>query len=120
MAKSYCMMCGNERKGIPIQEDRVIGAVRWFKRNVTKDEKGNRLVVCKDCYAEYKKKRGAYESRQRLYLALGAAFFLISVVVSPHPATVLIASAVLAGVCLLSLLSYIPKIALERPITINK
>jgi VIT1/CCC1 family predicted Fe2+/Mn2+ transporter len=113
MAKSYCIMCGNERKGISVAEDRVLGAVRWFKRNVTKDEKGNRLVVCKDCYAEYSKRRRAYESRQMLYLALGVAFFAISVAVSPSPVTVLIATAVLAGVYLLSLLSYTPKIAIE-------
>lgn len=114
MANSYCMMCGKERKGIAVKEDSVLAALRWFKRNVTKDEKGNRLVVCRDCYPEYRKRRGSYESRQRLYLSLGIIFVVVSLVLSPRALTVLVSLLVLAVVYLFSLMSYIPKIDLEK------
>ncbi len=114
MARSYCIMCGKERDGIQVEEDHVLGAVRWFKRNVTKDEKGNRIVVCRDCYPEYKKRRARYESRQRVYLALGVAFVIISLLVSPRAVTVLVSFAVLAVMYLFSLMSYIPKIGIEK------
>lgn len=112
MPRSYCIMCGKERKGIAVREDHVLAAVRWFKRNVTKDEKGNSIVVCRDCYPEYKKRRGAYESRQRLYLALGAVFLVVSLILSPQAMTVLVSLVVLAVLYLFSLMSYTPRISI--------
>jgi len=106
-------MCGKERNGIEIKEDHVLAAVRWFKRNVTKDEKGNRIVVCRDCYPAYRKSRGAYESRQRLYLALGVVFLIVSLLLSPGAVTVLVSLLVLAVLYLFSLMSYTPKIGIE-------
>jgi len=120
MANSYCMMCGKEKKGIAVREDHVLGALRWFKRNVTRDEKGNRIVVCRDCYSEYKKRRGTYESRQKLYLALGVMFVVVSLLLSPKPLTVLVSALVLAMVYLFSLMSYVPKIGVQGGITTNK
>ena len=120
MAKSYCMMCGKERKGIEVQDDYVLGALRWFKRNVTKDEQGNRIVVCRDCYSDYKKRRGTYESRQRLYLALGVLFVIISLIISLRALTVLVSLLVLAVMYLFSLMSYVPKIRLGSGSTTNK
>ncbi|EQD59708.1 hypothetical protein B1B_08080, partial [mine drainage metagenome] len=45
-----------EKTGHRRQRDYVIGAIRWFKKNVTKNEKGHALVVCKACYPAYKKR----------------------------------------------------------------
>src|SRR5271157_3202259 len=101
MPSSYCIMCGKETEGIEVQNDYVLSALRWFKRNVTKDEKKNRIVVCKACYLDYKKK---------LYLALGIVFLITFVVLSPKAETVLISLVVLAVLYLFSLFSYIPKI----------
>jgi cytochrome b subunit of formate dehydrogenase len=114
-------MCGKERDGIEVQDDFVLGAVRWFKRNVTKDEKKNRIVVCRDCYPQYKKRRGAYNFRQKLYLALGVAFLLISLVMSPRATTIVVSLLVLAMLYLFSLMSYTPRIAEPKGgIAINK
>lgn len=111
MPKSYCIMCGKERAGIPVRGDYVLGAVRWVKRNVTKDEQGNRIVVCRECYPEYRKRRGSFESRQRLYLALGVVFTAASLVMSPRATTLLVSLLVLAMLFLFSLMSYTPKIS---------
>ena len=67
MSKSYCIVCGKEKKGIEIEYDIVIKGIRWFKRNVTKNEKNNVLVVCSSCYSLYKKSRDKFELRERLY-----------------------------------------------------
>lgn len=74
MKENRCIICGEKKSGLPVKEDFVIGAIRWFKRNVTKNEKGYRLVVCKDCYKEYHKSRAVFERRQIAYLALGVIF----------------------------------------------
>ncbi|MDE1856607.1 MAG: hypothetical protein KGH98_00820 [Candidatus Micrarchaeota archaeon] len=74
MNENRCIICGEKRNGLPVKEDFVIGAIRWFKRNVTRNERGYRLVVCKDCYKEYHKSRAVFERRQMAYIALGVIF----------------------------------------------
>ncbi|MGA3020779.1 MAG: hypothetical protein ABSD68_02420 [Candidatus Micrarchaeales archaeon] len=114
MKKIYCIVCGKEKKGIEVEEDAILGSVRWFKRNVTKNEKGNKLVVCKDCYAEYKKDRKKYESRQRVYMILGAIFVMISMVLSPSVMTLVISLVIFAMLYFFSLLSYMPRINIKK------
>jgi hypothetical protein len=114
LKKSYCIVCGKEKKGIKVEEDAVLGSIRWFKRNVTKNEKGNVLVVCKECYANYKKDRKRYESRQRTYIALGVVFVLMSMFLSPNIMTLLISLVILVILYFLSLLSYMPKINIKK------
>jgi len=114
MGKSYCVVCGNERNGIAVQNDYVIESIRWFKKRFMKVEKGNMLVVCKDCYPEYKKRRRAYESRQKTYLALGILFVVFFFIASPKAITILISLFVLALLYFFSLLSYMPKIDIKE------
>ena len=83
MSKTYCIVCGKEKKGIPVQDDVVLGFIRWFKRTVTKNEKGNLLVVCKEDYLAYKAARKRYEGRQKVYLVLGVLFVLLTVAIYP-------------------------------------
>ncbi|MEM0086893.1 MAG: hypothetical protein QW774_03510 [Candidatus Micrarchaeaceae archaeon] len=111
--KSYCIICGKEKQGIPIEEDFVIESIRWFKRNVTKNEQHNRLVVCRECYPKYAKQRKSFESRRTLYIALGIAFIILSVLISPRATTIAIAVAVAVFLYLLSFLSYMPKLDIE-------
>ena len=108
MRHSYCIICGNMKNGIAVREDYVIGAIRAFKRNVTKNEQGNRLVVCRGCYPEYKKKRDRFGSRQAIYIALGVLFAVFTMVISFSVGALVIAVAVIAVLYLFSLFSYIP------------
>ncbi len=118
MQKSYCIICGKERDGIEIKEDHVIEAIRWIKTNITKNEKNNRLVVCKECYPKYVKARKKYESRRITYLVLGILFAAMSLIVSPRLETLAMAIVVVVLLYALSYLSYMP--ALKIPETSRK
>ena len=111
--KSYCIICGAEKKGLDVQDDWVLGLIRWFKRNVTRNENGNRLVVCRECYPKYEASRSKFESRQKLYVALGAIFAALSLVLSPSLTSMLFAALVLLIMLALSLLSYTPRIGIK-------
>lgn len=104
------MICGREKKGIGVNEDFVILAIKWFKKNVTRNAEGNRLVVCREDYPKYVESRKRFESRQRTYLALGMAFAVLSMLVHPAVTTLAIVLAVVLLMYALSLLSYTPKI----------
>ena len=111
---SYCIMCGNRRDGLPVVNDHVIEAIRLFKRKVTRNERGSRLVVCRACYPEYKKRRDKYTSRQVLYIGLGVMFMVLSLIIAPSVPTFLIALAVLLVMYVFSLLNYTPAIEVPR------
>ncbi len=113
MQKSYCIICGNERDGIEIKGDNAIKTIRWFKRNVTRNEKDNRLVVCRECYPKYEKARKKYESRRITYAALGVLFAALSLIISPRPATLVIAVLVVAFLYALSYLTYMPALSIR-------
>lgn len=105
----YCIMCGNKKPGIEVKSDRVISTMRWFKRNVTKNEQGHKLVVCKACYSGYKKGYDRFRSRQKLYLALGILFAIFGLLSFSLGALVMSLLFVLV-MYLLSFLSYMPKL----------
>ncbi len=109
---TYCIICGERRPGVPIRDDRVLNAMRWFKRNVTRDERGNSLVVCRDDYSAYMKKRGRYTSRQALYIAVGVIFAALGLLVRFSLSTFAISIAVLAALYLLSLINYTPALSI--------
>ncbi len=111
---SYCIMCGKRRDGLPVANDHIIDAIRLFKRNVTKNEKGSRLVVCRACYAKYRKRRDKYTSRQIMYVALGVIFMILSLFMAPSISTFLIAAVVLLIMYLMSLLNYTPALEIPR------
>ncbi len=115
MKESRCIMCGNPRQGLEVRPDYMIDTIRWFKRNVTKSEKGYGLVVCRDCFARYDKLRRSYQRRQAMYVALGIIFALALVAVAgPRLLSALVYGLlIIAFMYLLAQLSYMP--ALRMP-----
>jgi hypothetical protein len=111
--KSYCIICGQEKDGIEIENDYVISTIRWFKRNITKNEKDNKIVVCKECYPKYKVLRKRFENRQKIYITLGILFIIFGMIISPRVGTLIVTVIVAIFLYLLSLLSYTPKIKLD-------
>lgn len=107
-------MCGNERPGLPVKEDRTLGALRWFKRNITKNPKNYKLVVCKECYLNYRKKRNSYERKQIIYLVIGI-LFLVALTLSTRGnlGAIGFGIIIMLFLLLLSQLSYVP--AVEMP-----
>ncbi len=82
MKESRCIICGEKKNGLAVRNDYVIESVRWFKKNVTKNEKNYRLVVCKDCFLKYKKARDSYQRKELMYTTLGAVFAVLLVFIS--------------------------------------
>jgi len=111
---TYCIMCAKKKDGIEVKEDHVLGALRWVKRNITKDEKRNRLVVCKECYLDYKKRRSKYTGRQILYLVLGFLFVILGIAISPSLQTIGLAMLLLVILYLISLLNYTPSLSIKE------
>ncbi len=115
MAGSYCIMCGKEKKGIAVREDSVLGALRWFKRNVTKSEKNYRLVVCKECFLKYRKARDSYQRKEIMYTMIGAVFTALLLAVSDFSLAAFgVGIAITACMYLLSQLSYMPSVQMPE------
>ncbi len=112
--KSYCLMCAKERDGIPIKEDNVIKAIRLIKRHVFKSEKRNRIVICRECYEGYKKHRKKYVRRQAMYVALGVMFLIMLMLINLSAYSALFGIGMVILLYLLSLLNYMPELALPR------
>lgn len=93
----------------------MINSIRWFKRNVTRNEKNNRLVVCRECYPKYAAARRKFESRERLYLALGVVFAALNMIVARSSlASLLVSAAVILLMLALAFLSYVPRISIKK------
>ena len=113
--ESRCIICGLEKDGLEVKEDYIIKSIRWFKRNITRNEKGYRLVVCKDCYPKYAKLRESYMRKQVTYIIIGVLFAAVLIAFSGGR----LLSAILYGIIiivfmyLLAQLSYMP--ALKIP-----
>ncbi|MDE1873662.1 MAG: hypothetical protein KGI04_00895 [Candidatus Micrarchaeota archaeon] len=114
MPKTVCIICGKEKRGIDVADDLVLDSIRWFKQNVTHNERGNRLVVCRECYPKYAASRKKFESRQRLYLGLGIVFALLNVTLSRTLASVGISLLILLLFICFSLMSYSPRINIKK------
>jgi hypothetical protein len=115
--KSYCLVCGKEKDGIPIKEDYVVGMMRWFNRKVMRRGGNNKVVICRECYPKYSKFRGKFVLRQRAYLILGILFIALGAV---WVALMKNASALIMGILftillyVLSLLNYVPDIEINK------
>lgn len=114
MQKSYCIICGKEKKGIAVENDFVLDTIRWFKKNVTKSGKNNKLVVCKEDYKTYALSRRKFESRQKLYVIFGVLFVILSLLVSRSASTLPIAILIMLLLYLFSFLSYMPRISIKK------
>ncbi|MCL4387559.1 hypothetical protein M1567_00175 [Candidatus Marsarchaeota archaeon] len=106
--ETRCIICGKELNGLEVKEDNVIRAMRWFKRNVTHNEKNYRLVVCKDCYVKYKKARDSYNSKTVSYLAIGVIFAALLIITGRSLGALAAGIAIIILMYALSLLSYMP------------
>ncbi len=112
--ETRCIICGKELNGLEVKEDYVINAMRWFKRNVTHNEKNYRLVVCKDCYVKYKKARDSYNSKTVSYLAIGVIFAALLIITGRSIGAVAAGAAIIILMYCLSLLSYMPGLKAEK------
>ncbi len=106
--ETRCIICGKELNGLEVKEDYVIKSMRWFKHNVTHNEKNYRLVVCKDCYVKYKKARDSYNSKTVSYLAIGVIFAALLIITGRSLGAVAAGIAIIILMFALSLLSYMP------------
>ena len=112
--KIVCIICGKEKSGIPVKEDMVLDVIKWFKRNVTRNAQDNVLVVCKEDWLQYNKARKKFTSRMTLYIVLGVIFVIIGNVVAFSLYTLVTTLGVLLLFYLLSLLSYMPALDLDK------
>ncbi len=113
--KKACIMCGKEKEGLNVKEDHVIAAMRWVKRNITKNPKNYHMVVCKDDFVAYKKKRDSFERKRAAYVIIGVLFMLLLLAFANGRflGALVYGGGVIIFMYLLSLLSYMP--ALNMP-----
>ncbi|MGC8710347.1 MAG: hypothetical protein ACP5RF_01930 [Candidatus Micrarchaeia archaeon] len=108
--EGYCIICGKKKYGTEVEEGNVIKIIRWLKKNVTKNEKGNRLVVCSECYPKYTKYRSRFEKRLALYLILGILFLAFGLLLSFKLDTFILGLFVILLMYFFALLNYMPKL----------
>ncbi len=109
-----CIICGEPKQGLPVQNDWVIESIRWIKKNITKNEKNYQLVVCKECYPKYKKMYSSYKNKQAFYIVLGIIFTALLFFASRYNIFSLISGLILLlFLYLLSLLSYMPALKVK-------
>ncbi len=106
-------MCRANKDGLPVRIDWTITTVRWFAKKFFKVKKMHRLVVCKDCYLDYKKARKRYIKRRNTYVILGVLFAATLIIASSRSLIGMLYAAcagivVIIGLYALSLLSYVP------------
>jgi hypothetical protein len=108
--KKGCMICGKEKDGTDVEVDTVIRAMRWFKTNVTRNAKGYRIVVCRECMPEYRKLRGKFVRRRAMYVGLGVVFTITIAAVSGgrYLGVIVYGVGITFFLYLLSLISYVP------------
>ncbi|MEM3841303.1 MAG: hypothetical protein QXN59_01240 [Candidatus Micrarchaeaceae archaeon] len=112
--ESTCIMCGKKTEGLAVREDYIIATIRWFKRNVTHNEKGNRLVVCKEDFRKYYKQRRSFERKRGTYIGLGVVFAVVLFLLSGFNLySILYGIGIIVFLYLLSLISYVPGVDAE-------
>jgi hypothetical protein len=110
--ESRCIMCGNKREGLEVIPDYMIGIIRWFKHLAGK-EKNYRLVVCRDCFENYRKIRQRYHRRQIECLAIGVVFAAVLIAFNPVRGTIY-GIAIVAFMYLLSQLNWMPALRMPK------
>ena len=123
MDEPRCIICGKEKDGVEIKDDNVIKFIRLFNRKVLKKQNHYKLVVCKECYINYKKARNKFVRRQITYIALGVIFAaMIFISSAGNPISLLAGAGIIIFLYLLSLLSYMPELKIndKEKIRVNK
>ena len=109
-----CIICGNNKNGISVQNDYIIDLIRWIKKNITKNEKKYKLVVCQDCYMKYKKMYNSFKRKKTFYVILGVIFTFLLFLASRFNVYSLISGFILIiFLYLLSLLTYMPRLKIQ-------
>jgi hypothetical protein len=110
-----CIICGEEKEGLPVKEDYIITAIRWVNRNIFHKYRNYHLVVCKECYLKYHKQREKYVHKQIAYVAIGVLFTLALLYSSRgNPVSLLYGIAVIIFMYALSLVSYAPSLNIKK------
>ena len=114
--KKVCIMCGKEKEGLNVKEDHVIAAMRWVKHNITKNPKNYHMVVCKDDFVAYKKKRDSFERKRAAYVIIGVLFTLLLLAFANGRflGAIFYGVGVIVFMYLLSLLSYMPAVDMPQ------
>ena len=123
MDEPRCIICGKEKDGLEIKEDYVIEFIRMFNRKVLKKNNHYKLVVCKECYINYKKMRNKFVRRQITYITIGIIFAaMIFISSAGNPFSLLAGAGIIIFLYLLSLLSYMPELKIKdkEKIRVNK
>jgi hypothetical protein len=112
-----CIICGERREGLRVRQDYQIGLIRWFKRNLLRNEKGYGLVVCKECYPKWKKSKDSYNRKQGTYIAIGVLFgiFLAAFSGGNILPAILYGAAVVVFMYALAQISYMPDLIMPKP-----
>ena len=114
-SESRCIICGEEKNGLEVEEDFVIRAIRYFKKNVTRNAKNYHLVVCKEDYMKFSKARDSYVKKQILYVVLGAVFAALLILYTwPNLGAIIYGLAIVILMYAISLLTYIPAVRLPK------
>jgi hypothetical protein len=115
MAKTVCIICGKEKNGLPVKDDYVIRALRWIKTYVTKNSKNYNLVVCKEDFLAYKKKRDSFERKLIIYGAIGIIFTIAIFIGSAgRPSAILVGLVITLGLLALAHVNYMPAVVMPK------
>jgi len=111
MRKNVCIICSEEKNGLEVKDDWVMDTLRWIKRRFTKNVRNYRLVVCKECFLNYKKKRERYERNQLLYIILGVLFMVtLGITTRGNLGAIGFGFVIIFFLFLLAQLSYMPEV----------
>ncbi len=111
--KAYCIVCGKEKNGIEIRNDKIIEGIRWIKTKITGSHSDNRLVVCRDCYGKYSVSKKRFDSRKRLYLILGIIFAALILLVNVTIISIAFAIFMVALLYVFAFFNYVPDLDVE-------
>jgi hypothetical protein len=109
MKKSVCVVCKNEKKGTPVEDDLYLDTIRNIKTKLNV-AKNNKLVVCKDCLPQARDKRRRFERTFMMWAVLATVFFVMLVVMYPSLQSIFYGLVFVVIFILLSLLLYFPRV----------
>ena len=113
--KPRCIICNVEKEGIDIMPDAVVNTLRWLNTRTFKSKNPHRPVVCRECYLKYRKARKSFEHKRVAYLVIGVLFAIVLVLASrANPYSLLAGLGVIIFMYLLSLVNYIPALAIPQ------
>ncbi len=110
MKPSYCIICQKKKKGLEVEDNTLIKAVRYVKRNFLKNERGNKLVVCKECFTKYYEDYKRFESRERSIFLLLSIFVILAIISSPTLGSIIALAFIIAVLYALLVAVSVPKL----------